>query len=151
MTPTRLLQVRPPRTSTFCWAPLPAGTVPSLGCWERRCGAVGRGDPRPPGCGRGRGNHTVFNRRKEAPRTRAQTREMEGGEGEAVSRVTGLLPATALGSVSRATPPPWPGMRSGGGDLGTGEASNLAQPTATHLQPPSRGAVTEAEPLPTSV
>lgn len=60
MTPTGSLCVPPPRTPTLCWAPLPAGTVPSLCCQEHRCGAVVRGDPRPPRRGRGHGNHRGF-------------------------------------------------------------------------------------------
>ncbi|XP_069414429.1 SH3 and PX domain-containing protein 2B-like [Ovis canadensis] len=39
-TPTRVLRGRPPRSPTFCRAPLLAGMVPRLRCWVRRCGAL---------------------------------------------------------------------------------------------------------------
>ena len=37
---TRVLRGWPPRSPTFCWAPLLAGMVPRLGCGVRRCGAL---------------------------------------------------------------------------------------------------------------
>ena len=113
--------------------------------------ALGRGDPRPAHCSWGHRNRRVFKPREEAPRILAQTQVGSGESGRRCPLFPGLHPATALGPLSLATPSQWPRMKSRGGDLGTGEASNSTLSPATHQQPPRRGSVTEAEPLPTNM